>query len=321
MEFASLALLGKLASQTERASERRFTMKYLKSSPQMISVGLFLLLMFGCAAPATPTALPPTVVPTMSSTTATAQPTAKPSPTLVQMPKGPGVEWRLAIISESSGWGLAQAFAKQIEKDVGVKVVLDDFAIGDLAAGDVLQVLQTGKGSTSRLEELPAALKRADVVVMFGNPMLSVDAATADSINSCFSQSAPTPCDPKSFETYTAHLKGIWAKVIELRAGQPTILRAIDVASPFVNDWKRSKILDACTVCWQCVSNSVRQAAEAYHIPVLSRYDVFNGPKHDQDPADNGYIASDLIHPNGRAQQLAAELLGKLGYVPVLPVK
>lgn len=264
------------------------------------------VIMNGCAPAATPTPVPPVTLPP-----------AKPSPAPAQMPTGPGVEWRLTMISESSGWGLGQAFAKQIEKDVGVKVALDNFAIGNLSAGEVLQVLQTGKGTSSTLEELPAVLKRADVVVMFGNPMLSVDAATADSINYCFSRFAPAPCSPKSFEKYSADLKGIWAQVIELRSGQPTILRAIDVASPFVNDWKKHQTFEACTVCWECVSNAAHQAAEAYHIPFLSRYDLFNSPQHDQDPADNGYIGSDGVHPSDRADQLTAELLSKLGYEPM----
>ncbi len=272
----------------------------------LLALGFVLVITSGCALVATPTPLPP----------------ATASPTPAEMPKGAGTEWRLVVISESSGWGLGEAFAKQIEKDVGVKVVLDDFAIGDLSAGEVLQVLQTGKGSTSRLEALPAALKRAEVVVMFGNPTLSVDVATAGSINSCFGPLAPAPCTPKAFEKYTADLEAIWAKDFELRAGQPTILRAIDVASPFVAGWKEYQTFEGCTVCWECVSNAVRQAAEAYHIPFLSRYDAFNGVKHDIDPALQGFIGGDGIHPSDLAQQRTAELLAKLGYEPVpLPSK
>jgi hypothetical protein len=271
--------------------------------PRLLVLGIILAELNGCAPTATPPSAPPA--------------TAFPTPT--EMPKAAGTEWHLVVISESSGWGLGEAFAKQIEKDVGVRVVLHDFAIGDLSAGEVLQVLQTGKGSTSRLEELPAALRRADVVVMWGNPMLSVDDATAGSIISCFGSSAPAPCTPKAFQKYTADLEAIWAKVFELRAGQPTILRAIDVASPFVADWKKYQTFEACTGCFECVSNALRQAAEAYHIPFLSRYDAFNGVDHDQDPKQQGYVGSDGIHPNDLAQQRSAELLAKLGYDPVPP--
>jgi hypothetical protein len=214
---------------------------------------------------------------------------------------------------------LGKAFASQIEKDVGVEVVLDDFAIGNLSAATVLQALQTGKAPLSRLEELPTALKEADVVVMFANPMDSLDPETSQSIDSCFAASAPAPCAFKSFETYTADLKAIWAKVFELRFGRPTILRAIDVASPFVSSWQKSQVFEACTICWECVSTAVRQAAEAYHIPFLSRYDAFNGVKHDEDPRQKGYILSDGMHPNDTATQITAQLLAKLGYEPVPP--
>ncbi len=52
-------------------------------------------------------------------TPSAAVPDAPPSPTSVAMLKGPGVVWHLVVISESSGWGLGEALAKQIEKDVG----------------------------------------------------------------------------------------------------------------------------------------------------------------------------------------------------------
>ncbi len=252
-------------------------------------------------------------------TPSTNNPAIKLSNMSEEMPKGPGSVWHLVVISESSGWGLGDAYASQIEKDMGVKVVLEDFAMGDLSAGEVLQELQTGKSLRSGLDELPAALRDAEVVVMFGNPMDLVDSETAQSINSCFAASAPTPCTPKAFEKYTADLKTIWTKVFELRSGKPTILRAIDVASPFVNSWKKSQVFDACTVCWECVTTAVRQAAEDFHVPFLSRYDIFNGVKHDEDPAQKGYIGSDGIHPNDLAQQRTAELLSKLGYKPVPP--
>ncbi len=207
----------------------------------------------------------------------------------------------------------------RLKKMWGVKVILDDFAIGDLSAGAVLQALQTGKAPISRLEELPTALKEADVIVMFANPMDSLDLETSQSIDSCFAASAPAPCAFKSFETYTADLKAMWAKVFELRSGRPTILRAIDVASPFVSSWQKNQVFEPCTVCWECGSNAARQAAEVYHIPFLSRYDAFDGMKHDEDPSQKGYIGGDGIHPNDLATQYTTELLAKLGYEPVPP--
>lgn len=273
-----------------------------------------LLLLSSCAAPTTIVPIPAATI-AQSPTAVPAASTATP----IKMPMGPGVEWHLVVINESSGWGLGSANATQIEHDLGIKVRVEDFALGDLSAREVLDALQTGKSFRARLEELPAALKGADVVVMSGNPMNSVDAATAQKINNCFASIAPAPCAPENFEGYVNDLKAIWAKVFALRAGQPTILRAIDAASPFVGDWKETKTFDACTVCWQCVSNANRQAATAYGIPFLSRYDAFNGAMHDEDLGKKGYLGIDGIHPNDRARELTAELLSKLGYDPVPP--
>lgn len=276
-----------------------------------------LVLLIGCARVVTPTSIPPTA--TTMPTLAPTVPAATVSPTPADMSKGPGAEWHLVVISESSGWGLGRAFASQIEKDVGVKVGLSNFAIGDLTAASVRQVLETGNTPIYSLEDLPAAVKEADVVVMFGNPMESVDPATGEAIDNCFSSLPPAPLTPKGFERYRADLKAIWAKVFELRAGKPTILRAIDVANPFVSRWQKNQIFDACTVYWEGVSTAVRQAAEAYHIPFLSRYDAFNGVNHNEDAGQKGYIGGDSIHPSELADRLTAEMLSKLGYAPVPP--
>jgi len=235
------------------------------------------------------------------------------------LPQGAGNEWHLVVIGESSSWGLGEAYASQIEKDLGIKVILDDFAIGDLRAIAVLEALRTGKSSNSRLEQLPAALKQADMVVMSASPYGSVTPETRKSIERCFSSLEPAPCTPQGLEGFTADLQAIWAIIFELREGRPTILRGIDAASPFVSSWKKYQVYDACTVCWEEYSEASRRAAEAYHIPFLSRYDAFNGLEHDEDLSQKGYAGSDGIHPNDLASQLTAELLSKLGYEPVPP--
>ena len=65
------------------------------------------------------------------------------------------------MIGDSSLWGLGEAFASQIEKDLGVKVSVDDFALPALSAGSVLNAIQTGKSPNMRLEKLPAAVRDA----------------------------------------------------------------------------------------------------------------------------------------------------------------
>ena len=112
------------------------------------------------------------------------------------LPTGPDAVWHLVVIGDSSLWGLTKAFAAQIEKDVGVKVMDESFALGGLSAGAVLQALETGQSSNPKLGNLPDALSDADVVVMFVNPLDSIDPEKPLDFEGCFGFKAPASCPP-----------------------------------------------------------------------------------------------------------------------------
>jgi hypothetical protein len=266
--------------------------------PCTVSVILIILFLSGCA----------------SSPVAPAQP---PTPTKLTMPTNTDAEWQLVVIGDSSLWGLGEAYASQIEKDLGVKVTVDDFALPNLSAGAVLGALQTGKSPNMQLEKLPTAVKEAEVVVMFANPFDSVDPAKPQNFDGCFSCSAPQACEPEGWEKYTADMSAIWAKIIELRAGQPTILRATDIYNPLVEQWNSCEIFAACDACWSNMSAAAQKAAQAHNIPFLSRYNAFDGQDHTQDPRGKGYIRDDGEHPTELASEFTAGLLSKMGYDPV----
>jgi len=48
-------------------------------------------------------------------------------------------------------------------------------------------------------------------------------------------------------------------------------------------------------------------------------YDAFNGPNHDEDPREKGYIGPDGRHASKAGQKVIAALMQKLGYKPVTP--
>lgn len=245
----------------------------------------------------------------------------EPTPTQSAMPTGPDVTWHLVVISEASGWGLGAAFADQIERDMGVSVVLDDFALDNLTSQDVLEVLRNGTSSIPGLSSLPEALKNADVILLTPAPVYASNLATLVTIQRCFGAASgiPDPCAEDSFDSYTTDLEAIWTKIFELRAGKPTILRGLDAATPLVRVWLANQTYDACTTCWQAYSAAARQAADTFDIPFFSRYDIFNGKDHRTDPFIIGYVRGDGIHPNDSAQIYASQLLAELGYEPVTP--
>jgi hypothetical protein len=278
---------------------------------------LFNLLCSGCGSPTqpAPTELPPP--PAIAPPTALAK--RLPTPSVTAPPKAAETTWDLVVIGDSSLWGLGKAFAARIEKDNGVKVKLNDFALPALSAGAVLQALQTGKSPNLRLNKLPEALKNAEVVVMFVNPLDSVDPEKPLDFEGCFANKAPTACNAQSFEKYSADLQAIWKIIFDLRAGQPVILRATDIYNPLVSQWSQANVFAPCSACWASMNAAARQAAAAYNIPFLSRYDAFNGPNHDEDPVQKGYIKSDGEHPSDAASEYTAGLLSSMGYEPVPP--
>ena len=236
-----------------------------------------------------------------------------------QLPQGQGAVWHLVVISDSTLGGVGQAYASLIEKDVSVQVELEDFALSELSAGAVLTVLQTGETSNWALQDLPDAVREAEIVVMFVNPLYSIDPQEPLDLNGCFVNLPPRSCTPASLERWTSDLKAIWAEIFKLRQGQLTILRATDIYNPSVSPWKKHDIFEACTECWENMSDATRLAAEAYGIPFISRLDAFNGPDHDEDPREKGYISSDGEHLSELGRQVTAELLSQMGYEPVSP--
>lgn len=237
-----------------------------------------------------------------------------------KLPSGPDAVWDLVVIGDSSLWGHGEAIAKQIEKDMGVKVNLEDFALPVLSAGKVREALETGKSANVRLEKLPEAVKNAEMVVMFTNPRDSVLPWGTTEMDACFESGDPGPdaCSSTYFDMYTADLKAIWQKIIALREGQETILIATDIYNPLAVYWQTAGVFDNCNRCWEGMSAAARNAAEAVGVPFVSRLDLYNGADHTEDPVAKGYI-SDGEHPSELGAQVSAEAFAEIGYEPFIP--
>lgn len=237
------------------------------------------------------------------------------------LPTGKDAEWTVVIIGDSSMWEHGAAIASQIEKDRGVKVVLEDFALPALRASSVREVFETGKSSNMKLEALPDAVREAEVIVMFVNPLGSIDPVKPLDLEGCFGGVEPGDCSIETMDIYISDLKTIWGKIIELRKGKATILIATDIYNPLINDWDKAGIYNGCDICWSNMSAANRLAAQAYNIPFISRYDTLNGPDHREDPREKGYIRDDGEHPTVLMGEAFAKLLADLGYAPYQPAK
>lgn len=230
--------------------------------------------------------------------------------------------WDLVFISDSSGFGVADLYAAHIEEDLGVTVTVHDLAIGALSAHSVLAALRSeGTIYNLSLKELPdLIIPEAEVVVFYANPLVAGGALPGDwDCVGLGPRLYVNDCSPEVFEAYRADLDAIYQEIIDLRAGKPTIIRAFDAYNPLYSVYRERGVYDACTACWANYNDAIHQAAEAHNILLAPVYDTFNGPNHDEDPRDKGYIGPDGEHCTELGQQVIADLLRGLGYEYTIP--
>jgi lysophospholipase L1-like esterase len=254
------------------------------------------------------------------SAQATPTPTAEPGTPTVE-PVVKKAEWDLVLFSDSSGWGVADRYAAHIEEDLDVTVNVRDLAADSLGAGSVLAALRGEGGPYPSSVDVADLVREAEVVVVFGNPLESISESRPGDWN-CVSRTAPyvRDCAAETFDAYRADLGAIYEEILNLRGDDPVLIRAFDAYSPLYSVYREQGVYDECLGCWENYNQAIHQAAMAHNVPVAYVFDAFNGPDHDEDPRDKGYIRDDGVHTTAAGRQVIAGLLRELGYEPTLPV-
>jgi len=104
--------------------------------------------------------------------------------------------------------------------------------------------------------------------------------------------------------------EAIWT----LREGQPTIIRGYGNWNSWIPAWRKVGIESECTAGEEAYDQAMREAAEAAGAVYVSMLDVFTGPTHDQDPAEQGWIATDQMHLSDSGKDLLVETLAAAGF-------
>jgi hypothetical protein len=224
-------------------------------------------------------------------------------------------EWDLVLFSDSSGWGVADRYAAHIEADLHVTVKVHDLSGPGLSAGTVLAALRGEEGGRPLPANVPDLIREAEVVVVYGNPLESISESHPGDWN-CVSSEEPyaRDCAPETFDTYRAHLGAIYEQVLALRGDAPVLVRAFDAYNPLYSVYRERGVYDECVACWENCNEAIHEAAAAHNVPVARVFDAFNGPDHDEDPRDKGYIRDDGEHTTPEGRQVIADLLRELGY-------
>jgi hypothetical protein len=227
-------------------------------------------------------------------------------------------EWQMVFLSDSSGWGVADRYGAYIEEDLDVTVQVHDLAASSLSAGSVLAALR-GEGSPYPSSvDVAGLVREAEVVVVYGNPLESISEVHRWDWN-CVSSTAPyaRDCAAETFDAYRADLGAIYQEILKLRGDEPVLIRAFDAYNPLYSVYRDRGVYDACLGCWENYNQAIHQAAMEHSVPIARVFDAFNGPDHDEDPRDKGYIRGDGVHTTAAGRQVIAGLLRELGYDPV----
>lgn len=221
-------------------------------------------------------------------------------------------QWDLLFFSDSLGWSVAHQWAARIEAELGVEVTVHDYATGNLSAVKIDQWLAPGGLHRQLLAE-------AEIISFFGNPRGS--GVVADS-ETCISPSTiprepPAEYSSADWDGYKKVLRSIYESIFEARAGEPTVVRAMDFMLSVVAEWKEAGIYDECLRELTLMNEVIAEVAAEYGVPVASVFSAFNGVNHDEDPKEKGWIGSDRIHTNAEGQAAMVEVFHGLGYDPL----
>lgn len=216
--------------------------------------------------------------------------------------------WDLVVLADSSGWGIAEAWARRIRHDEGVRVEATDLAVGMYSGVRLLEDLRT-RGSAQR-----EAVAEAEVISVWVNPM-SLD-WTVDSDRCVFDPTSPDPpthLTKEDFAPYAALWRDVLAEVNALRAGLPTAVRTRDIYNAGVADHLAAGTAEECTKNFRMTTAIVKEATRLAGATFVPVYATMNGPDRMQDPRARGLLR-DPEHLSARGVSLMVDALDAAGY-------
>ena len=229
--------------------------------------------------------------------------------------------WDLVWITDSTGWGAASFYGRNLKRDRGVTIRVHDQWVGGLSAATILSRLKSPSDPWVRL------VRDAEVIVVHGNPVGLEIVKGGDCVSS---SEPPRVVGPQAWPKFIVTMKAIYKQIFEIRNGKPVILRTTTPYVPVIHtapnsfgspskSWDEAGITEQCTKKWGWFTWAIRQAAAPYHVRIADVYTAFNGTSHLEDPVAKGYIGPDGIHPNNKGRAVIAKTLSDLGYRKVRP--
>jgi dienelactone hydrolase len=215
--------------------------------------------------------------------------------------------WDLLYISDSSGWEVGEVYAELAADELGVEVRLIDWRVGGLSMLEAIRMIADD----------PQTVADAEIIVLWANP---IGAGIPDSSNCVRTPHVP-PTEALTVDDWApfgALFEQAFADIWAARDGVPVVLRATDLYVPILAEWEEFGATEVCTTTFETMSDAIRLAAESSGATMVSAFDALNGPNHDIDFAQAGYLSDDM-HLNAAGGAVVAEALAAEGFEPSQP--
>jgi lysophospholipase L1-like esterase len=261
------------------------------------------------------TSIPPTTVPAD---------TATPSPMPTASPSGPA-PWSLVAVGDSIPFnssqdcpvctGFVDRYAEAITAATSHLVKVQNLSQHTgLQTDDLLQTVENNPNWQK-------ALANADIIIVsigHNDTAWGRDDDPCDGpSNEDWSKYNET-CAAAAAEAFRPKWESLYAQIVALRAGKPTIFRAVNV----YNDWigvsgTPPAATDATRIFLDAWSAMICQAAKSNGFTCADIYHAYNGSDGRTPAVD--LLAKDTVHPSDKGNEVIAQVLADLGYAPLVP--
>lgn len=242
---------------------------------------------------------------------------------------GPGEPWDVLFFAQEDIFtrDLAVEYASLASDELGVEVRSFQPLGFDYVWAAILVPQLQGTAYPPLDEFVPPA----EIIVLFSRPGEAPegrDENIVEDFERCWKGAvhgkAPTTDLPADYwDGYRSDLDEVYAELWALREGTPTVIRTIDVYNPSLPQQREGGIEAECTTWFEAWSRQIEEAAVSHGSTFVSTYDLFNGPAHDLDPAEAGYIGPTADSPDAHWYQatptgadIIAKRLAEEGFTP-----
>lgn len=230
--------------------------------------------------------------------------TAAPTGTAEASPGSDAESIDLVMLANSGGRGVAEPYAARATDALGREVRVHDYIFDGAGPNELLSGIQGGWADD---------VAEAEIIVFIVSPI----GVTPASHMACIPMyggagEPPVATSVEDWQDLRDALDRNYAEIWRLRAGQPTVIRVVG-GQAWLAEARQAGIASECMANEEVVDQVERDAAEAAGAVFVSWLDLFNGPGHDVDPVEQGWIAEG-VHLNDAGRAVLAEALAATGW-------